>query len=109
MPYSEALAERVRRVIGQRRDMEEKRLFGGLGIMLRGNLCVAVWGTSLIVRLDPAEAEEAVTQPHVTPFDVTGRPMKGWVVVSADGLDTEAELTAWVERAMEFVRGLPAK
>jgi hypothetical protein len=109
MPYSESLAERIRASLKGRRGFAEKKMFGGLGFLLRGNMCVAVWHSSLIVRLDPGEAEKALAQPHVGPFDITGRPMKGWIVVSPDGLDTDVELRAWIERAVAFVRELPAK
>jgi hypothetical protein len=109
MPYSESLADRVRRIFAARRGVVEKKLFGGLGFMLRGNLCVCVWHSSLIARLGPEEAEKALRQPHVGPFDITGKPMSGWVVVLPEGIETDEELRAWVERAVAFVQGLPAK
>ena len=109
MPYSAALADRVRHLLARERGVVEKRLFGGIGFLLNGNLLVAVWHDSLIVRLGPAAAAAALAEPHVGPFDVTGRAMTGWVMVAPDGLGEDAELTDWIGRATEFVRTLPAK
>lgn len=109
MAYSESLVDRVRQTLRGRRGITEKKMFGGVAFLLRGNMCVGVWQTSLIVRMDPAEAQNALQEPHVGPFDVTGRPMKGWVMVSAEGLDEDRQLSEWIERAMRFVGELPAK
>ena len=109
MAYSESLADRIRLAFGPARGVVEKKMFGGIGFLLGGNMCVGIWKSSLIVRLDCNEADEALQQPHVREFDITGRPMKGWVLVEAEGLDEDAQLRAWIERAVEFVRTLPAK
>jgi hypothetical protein len=84
-------------------------MFGALGFLMNGNLCVGVWKSSLIVRLGPDRAEAALEEPHVVEFDVTGRPMRGWIVVEADGLETDDQLSVWVQRAVRFVEGLPCK
>lgn len=109
MAYSEALADRVRQFFGRRRGRTEKKIFGGVGFLLNGNMCVGVWQTSLIVRVGPDAYEEALTQPHVREFDITGRAMAGWVLVDAEGLDGDEELQSWIGRAVEFVGSLPAK
>jgi hypothetical protein len=109
MAFSASLAARVRQSLGHDRAIEEKRMFGGLGFLLRGNLLVAVWGTGLIARVGVEPAAEYLRQQFVRPFDVTGKPMKGWIVVDAEGLDTDAELAAWLERARDFVETLPPK
>ena len=108
MAHSEALADRIRRALGRRRGIAEKKMFGGVGFLLSGNLCVGVWKTSLIVRLDPQDAERLLNEPHVRVFDITGRPMKGWLLVEADGLETDEQLAAWIELSRSFVRSLPA-
>ena len=84
-------------------------MFGGVAFLLHGNMLVGVWNDSLIVRLGPDEGERALSEPHVRHFDVTGRPMKGWVMVEPDGIDSDAQLRDWLERAGNFVRTLPAK
>ena len=71
--------------------------------MLHGNMCVGVWKTSLIARLGPEPAATALKEPNVVDFDITGRPMEGWVMVEAEGLDTDEQLRGWVQRAVQFV------
>jgi TfoX/Sxy family transcriptional regulator of competence genes len=109
MPYSQSLADRIRWALRSNRNVEEKKMFGGVGFLLNRNMLVGVWESSLIVRLGPETGTEALKQPHVKEFDVTGRPMKGWVMVEPDGLDTESQLSEWIEQAMRFVETLPAK
>ena len=109
MSYSRQLADRVRQTLGKQRGLTEKRMFGGVGFMLRGNMLVGIWEQSLIARLGPDEAAKALREPNVREFDVTGRPMRGWVMIDPDGLERDAELAAWLARAQEFVETLPAK
>ena len=109
MPFSTALAGRVRDIIAREPGVVEKRMFGGLAFLHRGNLLVGVHGSSLIARLGVEAAEKALTEPDVRPFDITGTPMKGWVFVDADGIDSDAALRGWIQRALEFVRTLPPK
>ena len=77
MAFDEALAERIRQQLAGRKNVEEKKMFGGVGFLLNGNLLVGVWKESPIVRLGPDQTEEALLEPHVKEFDITGRPMKG--------------------------------
>ena len=109
MPYSHSLADRVRQTLRNRRNIAEKKMFGGVGFLLHGNMLVGIWQQSLIVRLGPEQASEALKQDHVRQFDVTGRPMKGWIMVEPDGLETDQQLAEWVERATQFVETLPPK
>lgn len=109
MAYSESLAERTRQILARRRGIAEKKMFGGVAFLLHGNLCLCVWKTYLIVRLHPGDYAAALTEPEVRPFDVTGRPMKGWVMVEPDGIESDVQLQRWVERAVDFVETLPGK
>jgi TfoX/Sxy family transcriptional regulator of competence genes len=109
MAYSRALADRVRHALRQTRLTTEKRMFGGLAFLLNGNLLVGVWQDALIARLGAQQAATALGRPHVSQFEVGGRPMKGWVVVELDGLESDRDLADWIERAIEFVVTLPAK
>lgn len=111
MAYDERLADEVRerlaRVDGE---VEEKRMFGGLGFMVDGNLAVAASRRGgLLVRTDPEDAEEVHALPGVEPMESGGRKMPGWVFVAPDALGNEAELDAWVDRALAFVATLPPK
>jgi TfoX/Sxy family transcriptional regulator of competence genes len=109
MAYSESLAARIRQALKGRRGFIEKKMFGGVCFLLYGNMCVGVWQTSLIVRLGAEQATAALKEPHVVEFDITGRPMKGWIMVEAEGVETDEQLVGWIERAVEFVEILPRK
>ncbi|HVK11381.1 MAG TPA: TfoX/Sxy family protein [Gemmataceae bacterium] len=109
MPFSESLAARVRDVLARTRGVVEKRMFGGVGFLLHGNMLVGVWKEALVVRVGPAGYDEALLEPHVREFDVTGRPMTGWVLVDPEGIEDDEPLRHWVRRAAEFVDTLPAK
>jgi TfoX/Sxy family transcriptional regulator of competence genes len=109
MAFNEVLAERIRDALARKRAIQEKKMFGGIGFLLNGNLLVGVWKESLIVRLGPDEGEEALTEPHVKEFDITGRAMKGWVLVEPQGVEDDEQLRAWIQRAVKFVGKLPAK
>src|SRR5713226_8364963 len=89
MAYDEALAERIGQALARRKNVEEKKMFGGVGFLLNGNLLVGVWKDSLIVRLGDDQGEEALKEPHVKEFDITGRAMKGWVLVEAEGVEDD--------------------
>ena len=109
MPYSKSLAARIRQVLPQRKGIIEKNMFGGVAFMLNGNMLVGVWKDSLIVRLGPEQGAKALSEPNVTEFDVTGRPMKGWVMVDPDGIENDGQLSDWIAKASEFVGTLPVK
>jgi hypothetical protein len=84
-------------------------MFGGVGFLLNGNMLVGVWKDSLIVRLGSDAGDEALKEPHVKDFDITGRPMRGWVLVEPEGVESVDQLAGWIERAVKFVGTLPAK
>lgn len=109
MPYSKSLAARTRHTLTRHNGIVEKRMFGGIAFMLHGNMLVGVWNDSLIARLGPDQGEAALSEPNVIQFDVTGRPMRGWVMVEPDGIDSNAQLGDWIQRAVEFVGTLPKK
>lgn len=109
MAYSKLLADRIRHSFGGENRVEEKKMFGGVGFLLNGNMCVGVWKDSLVARLGPDQASAALQEPFVGEFDITGRPMKGWVLIAPEGLDTDEQLKAWIDHAMRFVETLPAK
>jgi TfoX/Sxy family transcriptional regulator of competence genes len=109
MPYSEALAERIHRQLTRRKNVEEKKMFGGIGFLLNGNMCVGVWKESLIVRVGPDQYQDALREPFVGEFDITGRAMTGWVLVGPEGVGDDDQLQEWIERAVKFVKTLPAK
>ena len=110
MAFDEALAERIRHLLARRKNVEEKRMFGGIGFLLNGNLLVGVRKDSLLVRLGPEQSDEALKEAHVSEFEIKGRgTMKGWVVVSLEGVQNDDPLKGWIQRAVKFVGKLPAK
>ena len=106
MAFDEGLAERIRDLLPK---AVEKRMFGGVAFMERGNLVVGVLGDEMIARVGPAATEAALAMPGVRTFDFTGKAMSGWVVVSQEPVAEDPELRKWVERCQAFARTLPAK
>lgn len=109
MAYSEELSERVREIVSRKKGITDKKMFGGVGFLLNGNMLVGVWKEFLIVRLGPEEGTKALKEKFVIPFDITGKPMKGWVMIVPDGVEEDDQLKKWIQRAIKFVEKLPAK
>jgi TfoX/Sxy family transcriptional regulator of competence genes len=109
MAFDESLAARIRDALARTESVEERKMFGGICFLLDGNLLVGVWKDSLIARLGPDEGEAALRESHVGVFDITGRPMRNWVLVEPEGVEDDDQLKAWIGRAAEFVRTLPRK
>jgi TfoX/Sxy family transcriptional regulator of competence genes len=107
--FDEQLAARIRTHLGKRAGLAEKKMFGGIAFLMKGNMCCGVHRDALIVRLDPADTDGALAEPHTRPFDLTGRPMKGWILVEAKGVATGVQLGKWVDRAAKYAGSLPAK
>ena len=109
MPYDEILAERVRAILDDQPGWVSKKMFGGIGFILHGNMACGVHKEALIVRVGPERYEEALSQPHTRVFDITGRPMTGWVMVAPAGCQEGADLEHWVSQGVAFARTLPPK
>src|SRR4029078_10161705 len=109
MAFDESLAARIRAALARRRNVEEKKMFGCICFFINGNALVGGWKDRLIVRLGPDEGEAALLEPHVRQFDIPGRPMKNWVAVEPKGVESDDQLTGWINLAMKFVKALAAK
>jgi TfoX/Sxy family transcriptional regulator of competence genes len=109
MAYDEALAERIRSIVGARGGITERRMFGGIAWMLRGNMACAVLGEDVAVRLSIEDAERALAEPHTRPFDMTGRPARAFVVVAGPAVATEDDLARWVDAGADHASSLPPK
>ena len=109
MAYDEGLAERLRELLAGRRDVTERKMFGGLAFLCRGHMFVGITDDVLMVRVGPGAHAAALARPHARPMDFTGRPMKGYVYVDAEGIREDAELAAWVDAGLELVESLPGK
>lgn len=109
MAFDESLADRIRVRLARRKNVDERKMFGCLCFLARGNALVGVWKNRLIARVGPDEGEAALREPHVRAFDITGRAMRNWVAVEADGVATDDQLDVWLRLAWNFVSKLPAK
>ena len=109
MASDKVLTERVRVLLKDKPDFNKKKMFGGVCFLLHGNMACGILNDDLIVRVGPQNYEDLLKLPNIRQFDVTGKPMKGWVVVSAEGQKTKDNLALWVERGATFALILPAK
>lgn len=109
MAYDEGLAERIRSVLDDRGDVSERRMFGGLAFLIRGNMSVGIVKNDLMVRVGAETHDEWVREQHARAMDFTGRPMKGFVYVSPHGFESDEDLQRWVERGVAFATSLPPK
>jgi hypothetical protein len=109
MAYDEQLAERIRETLEGRDGLTERKMFGGIGFMLHGNMCCGVSKDELILRLGPAQGPRALTEPHTRAFGMSGRPMTGMVMVGPCGYATEEALSRWLGQAVGFTSSLPPK
>ena len=103
MSFSESLAARTRDALAREPGISERKMFGGLSFLLHGKLLVGVFKDSLIARVGPEQAKTALKKTHVGVFDITGRPMKGWVLVETEGVEGDGQLADWIERATRLV------
>lgn len=109
MAFDEGLAQRLREIFTDREDIEEKKMFGGLAIMLSGNMCCGVVGEELMARVGPDQYDSALKQAHARHMDFTGKVLKGFVYVGVQGIMSDKDLESWVRRCEKFVCSLPSK
>jgi TfoX/Sxy family transcriptional regulator of competence genes len=109
MAYDKTIEQRIDALIAPWLNIEKKRMFGGVCYLINGNICFGIWQEYLIVRTDPATARVRLQRDHVRPFDVTGRPMTGWLMVAGDGWSTTAALKEWLAIGRDFALTLPEK
>jgi len=109
VPFDEGLAHRIREAVGERPDVTEKRMFGGLAFLTHGRMFVGILGDALMARVGPDAYAQALARPHVREMDFTGRPMTGFVIVDPPGIDADRQLHDWVARALAFAGTLPVK
>ena len=109
MAYDENLAKRITTLIADIPGFDEKKMFGGVGYLINGNMACGVHKLNLVVRVGPAAHDAAMNQPHTVPFDFTGRPMTGWLLVTPEGTSSDESLHNWVWKGIEFAQTLPPK
>lgn len=109
MAYDPGLAQRIREIMPDNANLREKEMFGGMAFMLNGNMACGVIGDELMVRVGKEAHEQAHAQPHTRSFDFTGKPMRGWVVVTAEGVAEDKDLQSWVQQGTDYALSLPPK
>ena len=110
MAYEEKLADRIRELLGDRSDLTEKKMFGGLAFLIAGNMAVAASGQGgLLVRVDPEQSDRLLATTNARPMEMRGRQMRGWLRVDSDDVRTKRQLARWVELGATYARSLPAK
>ena len=109
MAFDEGVAQRIREVLGDRPDIAEKKMFGGIAFMHSGNMCCGVVGGVLMARVGPDAYADALRRPYTREMDFTGRALKGFVYVDPAGFDEDSELRKWINLCLAFTGSLPAK
>jgi TfoX/Sxy family transcriptional regulator of competence genes len=109
MAYDKELDARIQKLVSKWSNTKTKKMFGGVCHLANGNMFCGVHKDFLILRLGENKSEDALRQPYVRPFDITGKPMKGWVMVGNEGIKSDRELRDWLEQARTFIKTLPAK
>ncbi|MGI9536849.1 MAG: TfoX/Sxy family protein [Desulfocapsaceae bacterium] len=109
MAYSEDIDRRISSLVGEWQGVERRKMFGGTCHLLYGNIFCGVHKDRLILRLGEVRAAELLSDNHIDAFDITGRPMKGWVMVHEKAFRTDRELAQLIDQAREFAVTLPAK
>ena len=107
--YNAELETAIDNAVKRWKDVDKKKMFGGVCWLLKGNVCFGIWNDSLIVRMDKDQGEKSLTDRNVRPFDITGRPMAGWVMVEKAGWKSAAGLERWITIGKEYARSLPEK
>ncbi len=101
MPYEEKVAQRVRDVLGERSDIAEKKMFGGIAFLLNGKMAVGVLGDCLVLKLGNDLAEDSLKRKHTRPMDFTGKVIRSMLYVEPAGFRTKAQLASWIDKALE--------
>jgi hypothetical protein len=107
--YNTKLEDKIDAASNKWPNMEKKKMFGGVCYLLRGNMAFGIWKNSLIVRMDKDQGVQSLKDRNVKRFDVTGRPMAGWIMVQEAGWKGAAGLAKWMGIGKQFALSLPEK
>lgn len=110
MAYDEKLANRLRAMLQDEPGISEKRMFGGLAFLINGHMAVsASSGGGLLLRVDPAQTDSLVSEPHAERFRMRGREMDGWLRIDGEAVESADDLKRWTGYGVAYARALPAK
>jgi TfoX/Sxy family transcriptional regulator of competence genes len=108
--YDEELAERIRDLLVDESDLTEKKMFGGLALLIGGNMAVAASGQGgVLARVDPAQSDRLVATTNARPMEMRGKQMQGWLRLAPDDVRTKRQLARWVDLGATYARSLPPK
>ena len=109
MPFNEKLEARINQIVSAWKNTAAKKMFGGICHLINGNMFCGVYKDFLILRIGEVSAQEAFELPYVKPFDITGRAMKGWIMIDERGFESDDNLKKWLIKAKQFALSLPSK
>ncbi len=110
MTAAEQLAGRIRALLAGRPEIVEKKMFGGHGFMLNGHMMVgSMKGGELLIRIDPGEEAAALGRPGAGLMHMGDRPMKGFIAVTGQGIESDEAIRDWIAYAEAYVRTLQPK
>lgn len=109
MSYNTKLEEKIDAAAGRWQNMEKKKMFGGVCYLLKGNMAFGIYQDLLIVRMDKEQGVLSLKDRNVLPFDITGKPMAGWIMVKEAGWKNTAGLAKWMGIGRQFALSLPQK
>ena len=109
MAYNEELEQRIKKMVSRWKGTTDKKMFGGVCHLINGNMFCGVHKDFLILRLGEDKSSDTLKRPYARPFDITGKPMKGWVMITNDGYKSDPDLKAWLNHAKVFAKSLPPK
>ena len=109
MPYNKLIEEKIEKIVGQWKRMEKKKMFGGICYLIKGNMCFGIYRENLIVRTGIEVADKKLKEKYVKPFDITGKALKGWVMVEEEGWRKQENLENWLNLGKEYTLTLPKK
>jgi TfoX/Sxy family transcriptional regulator of competence genes len=110
MPYDKEMEEKVKTLFADQRDLTFKPMFGGICYLYKGNMAFGLYKDNLIVRIGaPEEAERAIAFGQAIPFDITGKTMRGWIMVPKARLATIRDYKRWLEKGLTYAKSLSPK
>lgn len=113
MAYDAVLASRLAKLIDEEfsavAGLKSRKMFGGIGYLLNGNMCFGVHKNTLMVRVGVEAADSLLKEAHVRLMDLTGKVMKGWATVQPQAMASDRDLQRFCALAIDFVKTLPAK
>lgn len=101
MAYNETTADRIRQALAGTKKLVEKKMFGGIAFMINNKMCIGVDKDDIMIRCTPEMNDELLSKKGIRPFDLTGKPMKGWLLVSPEGTKSKKEFDSWIQIAIE--------